>query len=91
MKISMLDKKQAVFTTKFVIEDNSPLTYVSHDNEGDWQFFSQEDANESDARIVSLEEMIDRDPTINQILNIPTGKAAYRNNISDEWIIINIK
>ena len=45
----------AVFTTKYVLELQSPILYVSHDEEdGAWQFFGEEDVTESDCRIISL-------------------------------------
>lgn len=32
------DIQTYVFTTRFVLEDNSDITCVTHDHEGDWQF-----------------------------------------------------
>jgi hypothetical protein len=53
-----------VFTTKFVIEDRSEIIYVAHDKEGDWQFFSREDASEQDARIISINEILELDGSL---------------------------
>ena len=27
-----------VFTTRFVMKNNSPITFITHDENGDWQF-----------------------------------------------------
>ncbi len=57
----------AAFTTKFVLEDNKVITYVTHDIEdGAWQFFSDDEFEnfESVAKIVGLNEIMDKDPTL---------------------------
>jgi hypothetical protein len=58
-----MDNK-TVFTTKFVIEDRSEIIYVAHDKDGDWQFFSKEDASEQEARIVFMNEILDLDTSL---------------------------
>ncbi len=80
----------AVFTTKFVIEDKNPITYVSHDSEdGSWQFFSDDEFEDFEkvAKIVGLGEIIELDKTILQLADMPEGYIAYRKNKDDKWII----
>ncbi|MGK7390507.1 MAG: immunity protein Imm33 domain-containing protein [Candidatus Cyclobacteriaceae bacterium M2_1C_046] len=80
----------AVFTTKFVTEEYKPITYVSHDDDGsDWQFFSNDDFKEleSIARIVSLQEIINLDPSIRELADMPVGYYATRKSKDDKWII----
>ena len=80
----------AVFTTKFVIEDKKPITYVSHDAEdGAWQFFSDDELEsfEKVARIVGLGEIIELDKTVLQLADMPVGFIAYRKKKEDKWII----
>jgi hypothetical protein len=74
-----------VFTTKFVIEDRSEIVYVAHDKEGDWQFFSEEDASEQDARIISINEILELDGSLKEILWIPEGTEAWREGVGKEW------
>lgn len=74
-----------VFTTKFVIEDRSEIIYVTHDKEGDWQFFSKEEASEQEARVVSMDEILDLDNSIEEILWIPEGTEAWREGVGKEW------
>jgi len=74
-----------VFTTKFVIEDRSEIIYVAHDKEGDWQFFSREDASEQDARIISINEILELDGSLKEILWIPEGTEAWREGVGKEW------
>jgi len=80
----------AVFTTSFVIVDKKPITYVTHEFEdGAWQFFSDDffDDYEKVAKIVSLEEIIDLDPTIIDLAEMKEGQNASRNNPNEKWVI----
>lgn len=77
---------EAVFTTKYVLTNQSPIVYVIHDLEGAWQFFGSEEHLETeDARIVSLGEIIEMDTTIKEILWMPEGVEARRAQVGDEW------
>jgi hypothetical protein len=81
------DLNNYVFTTRFVIEDNSAIIFVSHDDEGDWQFLSEEGPKENEARIVLLGEMIQHDPSILEIADLPLGAKAFRDNAGSPWRI----
>ena len=81
-----MDNK-VVFTTRFVVEDNSEIIYACHDSDGDWQFFSKEEATEEDAMIISMDEILEIDNSIEKILDIPKGFEAHRSNKLDDWII----
>ena len=50
----------AVFTTKYILNKNSPILYVYHyEEDGAWEFSGMEtDINEDDYRVLSLEEII---------------------------------
>jgi len=81
-----IDLNQVVFTTKYVLENHSPIVYVSHDADGDWQFFGNEDdLNEDDARIISFGEILEINPTLKEILWIPEGMQAWLNIETKEW------
>ena len=57
--------KQAVVTTVYVVHQHSPIIRVIHDSEGTWHFYGAEtELSDGDMMIVSLEQMIDHDPTI---------------------------
>lgn len=80
----------AVLTTKFVLEDNSPIVSVFKDEEGDWQFFGKEEGiSEEDARVVSLEEILEIDKSIKDILSIDNRSHAWRDEIGTDWNIEN--
>lgn len=76
----------AVITTKYVIENESPIVLVFKDIEGDWQFFGKEEnIGEEDGRVVSLSEILDIDPSIEDILWIDNGTQAWREGYDKEW------
>ncbi|UUC44162.1 hypothetical protein [Flavobacterium cerinum] len=76
-----------VITTKYVIDNKSPVLTVYKDEDGDWQFFGGEiDILEEDASVVSLVEMLNLDPSLGNILWIGNGMKATRASISDEWV-----
>ncbi len=76
----------AVITTKFVLENNSPIISVFRDEDGDWQFFGKENnISETDARVVSLNEILNLDKTIEQIITISKGMQAFRESKDKDW------
>jgi hypothetical protein len=76
-----------VFTTRFVIKENSPILKVYHDDDGDWQFIGKEtNLKEMDAMVVSLEEILNFDPSLKQLLSLPLGSMAYRLDQYSEWV-----
>jgi hypothetical protein len=80
----------AVFTTNYIMNNNSPIVYVVHDND-DWQFLGpEEDINESNLMIVKLQSLINLDQSIIKILHIENGFEAYRDNINTDWKIVSM-
>lgn len=80
----------AVFTTKFVIEENKVITYVTHEIEdGAWQFFSDDEFEnfEDVAKIVGLQQMVDTDNSLLEIADLPMGFIATRKSKNDKWEI----
>ena len=67
-----------------------PILHVTHDTDGVWQCLNNEtELKEEDAVVLSLDEIIEIDPTLLEITHIPMGSKAYRKNIGSEWIILN--
>lgn len=78
-----------VFTTRYVIE-GSPIVFVTHDDDGSWQFHGTENnIGDSDIRIIALNEMIEMDHSILEISDMPTGSEAMRSDKNAKWKIIN--
>lgn len=69
----------AVFSTRFVINDNKTITHITHDIEdGAWQFFSDNEFEnyEDVAIIVGLGEIIEKDNSALEISDLPLGYFA---------------
>ncbi len=77
----------AVFTTRFILNERKPILFIYHYLEdGAWQFSGEDECEESDYRIVSLDEMIQLDKTILEMANLELGYFAYRNGQESEWL-----
>jgi hypothetical protein len=80
----------AVFTTSFIINEKKPITYVSHEIEdGAWQFFSDDEFIDFEkvAKLVSLEEIIELDPSIIELSDLKEGYVAFRKTQDYKWVI----
>ncbi len=81
-----MDKKIAVITTKKIL-DNNLIKVVIKDNDGDWQFLDGGVVTAEDAVLLSLQQVIDLDPSIISILDMPLGYRAVRTKKEEVWII----
>ena len=76
----------AAFTVRQVIEEGEPILLVSHDEpDGAWQFISARRPAEDDARIVALREIWRRDPTVGDLVDLPLGWVAWRQDPGQPW------
>ena len=78
----------AVFICSHILDGREKILFVSHDaDDGAWQFLCGKEHNESDARIVSLKYVLDLDPTIVNLKDLPLGYCAERKSKNDKWAI----
>ena len=78
----------AVFICSHILDGKEKILFVSHDaDDGAWQFLCGKEHNESDARIVSLKYVLDLDPTIVNLKDLPLGHCAERESKNDKWVI----
>ena len=77
-------KNLCVFTTRQWLDLNKPILRVIHENDGDWQFLTGDQMPE-DIRIVTLQEIVLRDKTLNDIFNLDYGESAERQDIESKW------
>ena len=77
----------AVVTTQSVVRRGNPILLVTHDDDdGSWQFHSGEGANVNEAMVVALEEIIQLDPSVEQLADLPCGWVATRATFNSEWV-----
>ena len=69
-----------------VLDRAEPILVVSHDaDDHAWQFIGSSDASLEDARVVGLEEIVDLDPTVLALADLPPGWRATRSHVNDPW------
>lgn len=78
-------KNLGVFTTRQWLDLGQPILRVVHDDDGDWQFLTG-DQLEEDIRLVSIEQVVLKDLTLNEVFNLDYGEAADRSYVGDKWI-----
>ena len=73
-------------TTRHIIRDRKPITHAYHDeSDHGWQFFSAEGSSMEDAMIVALGSIVDLDPSIREIADLPVGWMAQRDSSGAPW------
>lgn len=76
----------ATLTTRQVLEGGEPILHVFHyGDDGMWQFSSAEAFDDADARIVSLRQVFDLDPSIGDLAGLPPGWEASRRAPGEPW------
>ena len=79
-----------VFTSTFVIQDKSPITYVTHEaSDGSWQFLSHDqfEKYEDVALEVELQELLALDATLLELADMRRGYHAFRAKAKDKWLV----
>jgi Domain of unknown function (DUF4262) len=82
------ERNKGVFTTKAALK-GQPIVWVSHYDDGDWLFFTEESPEQADVIIVSLESLVKADPTLNELYYLNFGQYAERESIDSEWEIFD--
>lgn len=78
------DRNVAVFTTRQVLE-GLPILRVIHEDEGDWQFLCDTTYEVADLKVVALEALVKRDPTLNDLFQLNYGWQAWRVVEAADW------
>lgn len=75
----------AAFTTRPVLEKGLPVLVVSRDEDGEWQFLCGTTTKSSDCMVVCLGCAYQRDLTLGELLDLPTGWQAQREFVGGAW------
>lgn len=71
-----------------IMENESPILYVSHDeDDGMWQFLCGKAHEIDEAKLVSLKWVFDLDNSISVLRDMPCGYYAERKTQDDDWVI----
>jgi len=75
----------ATLTTINVL-NGDPILLVTHDDDdGTWQFLCGKTNNPDDGRIVGLGCIIEQDPSVSELADLPLGWAASRTSAGERW------
>jgi hypothetical protein len=71
-----------------VMEGTQPVLQVWHADEGDWQLscLTIDDSENADNwATVHVQHILDRDPSLAELMDLPPGWAAHRDNTDEAW------
>jgi len=75
----------ACFSCVHVLQDGEPILSVTHDHDGSWQFLCGRQHSETDAKIISLKQATEIDPSLNGLYAMPAGVGADRASKDADW------
>jgi hypothetical protein len=75
----------SAYLSKTVHEKEEPVTYVSHDADGDWQFLGDLMSDGGGPVLSCLHHPIDDDPTLKELFDLPFGWCASREKPGSSW------
>lgn len=75
----------AGFCCEHVFTRSRPVLYVRHDQDGDWQFLCG-DTHDGGPRLVCLGCVIERDPSLLTLADLPAGWGAIRERLGATWM-----
>ncbi|OOQ58445.1 DUF4262 domain-containing protein [Mucilaginibacter pedocola] len=78
------ERNVGVFTTIQVL-NGAPILNVYHNEDGAWQFHTNDTLDIADAKLVALETITKLDPSVNNVFDLEYGWQAFRNSIEDDW------
>lgn len=81
------ERNLGVFTTQETL-NGKPILWVYHNQDGDWQFHSEENPNLDNAKLVSLESLVQMDSTLNELYYLNFGQSATRETAKSEWKVV---
>lgn len=80
-----MSEETAAFVCSHVFEKRAPVLLVLH-AEGDWQLLCGGDHdNDEIPRVVGLNHLVDEDPSLHAVLDLPVEWEAERSSLASPW------
>lgn len=77
----------AAITVSQIARDMAPVLLVTHDEDDlGWQFLPGEAVRLEDALVVAMSEVVDLDPILNDLADLPPGWRAWRRGLGHPWV-----
>ena len=77
----------AVFTCCHVLNGERPILYVSHDEDGYWQFLCGAEHSDEEARIVSLLSILQLDSSVGDLAQMERGYYTESMDDKSNWVV----
>ena len=77
----------ACFTCRHILDEHKPILYVSHDEDGYWQFLCGGVHKQEDAKIVSLADILRIDSSMSDFAEMDYGQYAEAPDENSDWIV----
>lgn len=74
----MRDSDREVATTRDVAERAEQVSFVRHHSDGLWECVGGTDLADANAVAISMQELLDSDPSLREVFSLPAGWAAMR-------------
>ncbi|MGI4872593.1 MAG: DUF4262 domain-containing protein [Janthinobacterium lividum] len=78
------ERNVAVFADSRILK-GLPILRVIHHEDGDWEFLCKTSSTTPDIKVVGLDKVVKRDPTINDLFQLNYGWQARRETVEAEW------
>jgi hypothetical protein len=79
-------RNTASITTAQILAGTHPILLVTHDSDdGTWQFLCGTTDQSEDGRVVGLGSVVDRDPSVAELADLPLGWRAWRESPTKPW------
>lgn len=81
---------EVAFTVRTIIDGRKPILLVSRDSEEDdgaWSFLTGEPIDMSEALLVTLRTIVERDPAVTKVAALQPGWSAQRTSADAEWVM----
>lgn len=75
----MNDSSVTVYTTGTIVANIEQVHFVFHDEDGEWHFMPNRAVSEKEAALVSIKQMLQLDPSIEEIMSLPCKCMAIKN------------
>lgn len=76
----------SVITTKRIIMDGLPVTYVVHEPTGGWQFLDGQEVTVETGAMVHLDHIVDAHPRVGEVGDLPMGWEAEYEAPDGAWV-----
>ena len=86
LDIIVTPKHLPAYICSHVFRNEKPILLVAHNRNGDWQFLCGDGHADGDLpKVVGVGHLLDRDPSLEKLHDLPLGWSAERQDVQSEW------